>query len=263
MKKLFTLFFLISVFVANAQESFFKSNNNYVAPPLAPFQAPPIVTNGLLLNLDAANPASYSGTGNTWNDISTQNNHATFVGSPTFSSNPASFTFGSNVIATTTKSNIAFAEATFIAWVNPSQTQGSYTGIIFSRSGFGGSTVPATGLDLYTNNSIGYHWADNGSTYNWNSNLFVPNNAWSMIAITISANTATAYLCNVNGIITAVNSVSHAALSGFNFFIACDPSDQSSRAFKGKIATAMIYNTKLTLSDITSTFNLQKSRFGL
>jgi hypothetical protein len=74
---------------------------------------------------------------------------------------------------------------------------------------------------------------------------------------------ATAYLCKSSGITSATNSVSHSALSGLNFFIACDPSDKSTRAFKGKIATAMIYNTELSQTDITSIFEAQKSRFGL
>jgi hypothetical protein len=256
MKNILTLLLLLSAFTSNAQRTLFGSNNNY-AEPATP---PTMVTNGLILNLNAN---SYSGSGTTWTDLSTQNNSATLVGNPVFTSNPASFTFAANVIATTAQNNIALTAATFIAWVNPSQTQGSYTGIIFSRNPYGGSTVPATGLDLYTNNSVGYHWADNGATYNWNSNLNVPNNTWSMIAITISANSATAYLCNANGIVSAINPVAHGALSGLNFFIACDPSDISSRAFKGKIATAIIYNTALSQANITSVFNLQKTSFGL
>jgi hypothetical protein len=256
MKKLFVLVLLISAYNANAQRTMFAGQNNYVAP-VAPAT---LTTSGLILYLNAS---SYSGSGTTWTDLSTQNNTATLVGSPTFSTNPASFTFASNVIATTTQSNISLTTATFIAWVNPSQTQGPYTGVIFSRSPYGGSTIPATGLDLYTNNSVGYHWADNGATYNWNSNLFVPNNAWSMIAITVSANSATAYLCNSNGIATAINSVSHATLSGLRFYIACDPVDQSLRAFKGKIATSMIYNTALSTQNITDIYNLQKATFGL
>ena len=258
MKKLFALLFLLSVFISNAQRTMFGSQNNYVAPVTA-FQGT-VVTGGLILNLNAT---SYSGSGTTWTDLSTQNNSATLVGNPTFSSNPASFTFAANVIATTTQNNISLTTATFIAWINPSQTQGSYTGIIFSRNPYGGSTVPATGMDLYTNNSVGYHWADNGATYNWDSNLYVPNNAWSMIAITVSANSAKAYLCNANGITTAINSVTHATLSGLRFYIACDPADQASRAFKGKIATSMIYNTALSPQNITDIYNLQKSNFGL
>jgi hypothetical protein len=256
MKKLFTILILLTAFISNAQRTLFGGNNNYVAP-VAPATVP---TNNLILYLNAS---SYTGTGTTWNDNSDQNNTGTLLGSPAFTLSPASFIFDANKHATTTKNNISLTTATFIAWVNPSQTQGFYTGIIFSRNPYGASTVPATGLDLYTNNSIGYHWADSGATYNWNSNLFVPNNTWSMIAITISTNSATAYLCNANGIVSAINPVTHGALSGLNFFIACDPSDISSRAFKGKIATAMIYNTALSQSNITSIFNLQKTSFGL
>lgn len=259
MKKLFTILFILHAFFSTAQKGMFIGHNNYVAP-LVP---PTITTSGLILYLDASNPASYSGSGTTWNDLTVQNNTASLVGSPTLSNGPSSFTFGSNIYASTTKTNISLTTATFIAWVNPSQTQGTYTGIIFSRNGFGGSTVPATGLDLYINNSVGYHWADMQSTYNWNSNLLVPNNVWSMIAITVTANLATAYLCNSNGISTATNIVSHSTLNGLNFFIGCDPSDKSSRAFKGKIATTMIYNSALTFSDINSTFNAQKTFFGL
>ncbi len=102
----------------------FASQNNYAAPATPPT----MVTNGLILNLNAN---SYSGSGTTWTDLSTQNNSATLVGNPVFTSNPASFTFAANTIATTTQSNIALTSATFIAWVNPSQTQGSYTGIFF------------------------------------------------------------------------------------------------------------------------------------
>ena len=58
MKKLIVLLFLFAAFISNAQESFFRGNNNYVAPPPPPFQAPAIVSSGLILNLDAANPDS-------------------------------------------------------------------------------------------------------------------------------------------------------------------------------------------------------------
>jgi hypothetical protein len=245
-------FVFACAFHAQAQRVIFGGHNNYVAP-VAP---PTVVTNGLILHLDAA---SYSAPSTTWNDLSPQNNTATLVGSPTYAANPASFTFGPNLNATTIKTNVALSSATFVAWVNPSQTQGQYTGVIFSRN----STVPATGLDLYTSNSVGYHWTDTQSTYNWNSNLLVPNNEWSMIAVTVRSNLATAYLCKSSGITSATNAVSHANLSGLNFFIACDPTDKSTRAFRGKIATALVYNTELSQSDITSIFEAQKSRFGL
>jgi hypothetical protein len=44
-----------------------------------------IVTNGLVLNLDAAKVDSYPGTGTTWRDLSGNNNNGTLVNGPTFS----------------------------------------------------------------------------------------------------------------------------------------------------------------------------------
>jgi hypothetical protein len=44
-----------------------------------------IVTNGLVLNLDAAKLDSYPGTGTTWRDISGNNNNGTLTNGPTFS----------------------------------------------------------------------------------------------------------------------------------------------------------------------------------
>jgi hypothetical protein len=160
MKKLFTILFLLTAFISNAQRTLFGGNNNYVAP-VAP---PVVVTNGLILYLNAS---SYSGAGTTWNDASTQNNTATLVGIPTYTSSPASFTFGPNVIATTTKSNVALTTATFIAWVNSSQTQEDYTSILMSRNGMGSATNYATGMNFASggNNSIGYHWNDDGGTF--------------------------------------------------------------------------------------------------
>ncbi len=57
MKKLINLVIFISAFVSNAQRTMFGSQNNFVAPVI-PFQAPAIDTHGLVLYLDAANPAS-------------------------------------------------------------------------------------------------------------------------------------------------------------------------------------------------------------
>ncbi len=51
--------------------------------------------NDNLLYLDPGNSASYSGSGTTWTDLSGNNNTATLVGSPTFTSAGAGsyFTF--------------------------------------------------------------------------------------------------------------------------------------------------------------------------
>lgn len=215
----------------------FSGQNNYVAPPRAFVNIPTgtnPITSGLILYLDATRSASYGGSGTSWGDISGQAipNNATLVGSPspTFGSGDlingsGSFTFSGTNYASTSKSTISLSAATFIAWVNPSSIQGGLTGIIFNRSGNFGSTTPATGLDFSNNNAIGYHWNDAVSTYTWNSGVSVPINTWSLIALTISSNTATVYLFNANSPSgsSSTNSVSHSTLSGLNFIIDYEP----------------------------------------
>jgi hypothetical protein len=218
---------------------------------------PDMIQDGLVLALNAADKNSYPGSGTTWNDLSGNNNNGTLTNSPTYD-NLGYFTFASNKHVTTSLSNITLSSATFISWVYSTQTQALYTGIIYSRSG----TEPA-GISLYTNNSIGYTWTNTPATYNWNSGLLVPNNAWSMIAISINSTTATAYLCQSSGITTATNVTSHTSLSGLNFYIACDPFSITSRVFIGNIASAQVYNRVLSATEILQNYNAQKSRFNL
>ena len=49
--------------------------------------SPPIVTDGLVLYLDAANTKSYPTTGTTWNDLGGRNTNGTLINGPTFNSN--------------------------------------------------------------------------------------------------------------------------------------------------------------------------------
>lgn len=56
--------------------------------------SPKIVTDGLVLYLDAANPKSYPGTGTAWNDLSGNGNHGSNSGGPTYSAeNKGYFSF--------------------------------------------------------------------------------------------------------------------------------------------------------------------------
>ena len=255
MKKLITILFFFTAFISNAQESFFRGNNNYVAP-----LAPPVttVTTGLILYLDATKSASYGGTGTTWNDISGQSpaGSATLAGNPPFAS--GSFTFGPNMNASTTKTYTISNQLTLIAWVNPSQAQSAFTGVIFRRTDpLGGGT----GIFLSGNN-LHYDW-DN-QHYTWRSGLIVPNDQWSMIVISVKESELTAYLCNASGINSVNRGNGHGSLTSkgaTNFHIGLDP--YPGREFRGKMGTAMVYSVGLSTADITSIFNEQKASFGL
>ena len=269
MKKRFTLSFLLLTFVAQAQVipvGFIKATYNTSFPT-----GNNPVTDNLLLYLDATRRLSYDASGSIWSDIRgvSPANSATLVGSPTFSvsNNVGSFTFAADKYALTSTLISSLSAATFIAWVNPSWTQSNYTGIILSRNGYANATGNACGLIITMENFtnlVSYVWNGTPDTYNWRSpSLTVPNNQWSMIAVSITSTGAAFYVVNSSGTIRATNGNAHSAVSGHQFYVGVDPFDILNRAFKGKIATSMVYSTALIQTNIVDIFNAQKASFGL
>jgi len=88
------------------------------------YTGPNIVTDGLVLHLDAANAKSYPGTGTTWSDLSGNGNGGTLINGPTFDSgNNGSIVFdGVNDYASSNNSlGNGWNEITVSTWVKPSQ----------------------------------------------------------------------------------------------------------------------------------------------
>ena len=232
-----------------------------------------IITDGLILFLDATNSSSYSGSGTTWTDLSGNSNNGTLVNGPVHTASPGYFTYNlaNNRYASTSGTISSLSTATLLYFLYSNQTQADYTNFIMSRNGMGSGTNYATGMNIVSggNNNLGYHWNDNGATYGWDSGLAVPNNAWSMIAVTVSSTAAIGYLCKSSGITTATNTTSHSFVSSppLNFFISQDrgggPGGGGYRNFIGGISQVAIYNTTLTAGEITTNFNNTKSIYGL
>ena len=88
---------------------------------------PRIVSNGLVLALDAADKNSYPGSGITWRDVSGNNNNGTLTNGPTFdSSNGGSIVFdGTNDFVTGSigSINAPFTFSVFGKFNNVSQTR--------------------------------------------------------------------------------------------------------------------------------------------
>ena len=220
------------------------------------FTGAPVVDTSLQLWLDAAQTASYPGSGTTWTDLSGAGRNGTLTNGPTYSNTNGGFIVfdGTNDFVQCSGS-LTVTAATFVCWIRRNGTQGQYDGILFSRG------TNTTGMNFYTSNQLGYHWNDASSTYNWSSGLTVPNLTWCMIAISVTSTAATAYLCQTSGITTATNTVNHSSSVLNDIKIAQD--DAGSRFFNGSIATAMIYNRALTADEITTNFNALRGRYGI
>jgi hypothetical protein len=149
------------------------------------------------------------------------------------------------------------SEATFSVWLKRNGAQSNFAGIMFSR----GTSV--TGLDFYsTTNNLGYHWNDAASSYTFNSGLTTPDGVWCMAVLTVTATTATFYLCQSSGITTATNTVAHASTTLDALVIGRDAA-VSARYMNGSIAEALLYDRALTAAEVQQNFNAKRGRFGI
>jgi hypothetical protein len=218
--------------------------------------SPKIVTNGLVLALDAANTRSYPGTGTAWTDLSRGENNGTLVNGPTFNSaNGGSIVFDGTNDYVQCSGSFTLTSATFVTWIRRNGDQGQYDGVLFSR----GTNV--TGMNFFSSNQLGYVWNDVPATYNWASGLTIPNSVWCMIAVSVTSTSATGYLCQTSGITTSTNTTNHASSVLDSINIARDSG--ASRYFNGNITSTQLYNRALSASEVFQNFNATKTRFGL
>lgn len=219
--------------------------------------SPKIVTDGLVLYLDAANTRSYVSGSTTWNDLSRGGNNGTLINGPTFNSgNGGSIVFDGSNDYVGINNTITVSTVTFVSWIRRNGTQGAYTGILFSRG------IYTSGMSFFSNGTnLGYTWNDSFNTYTWASNLTIPNLEWCMCVLVISPTAATAYLCQQSGITNASNNIPHSGsiLNG----LSVGRDSISGRYFNGRIAQSILYNRALTAAEVLQNYNTTKSRFGL
>ena len=236
-----------------------------------------IVTDGLLMCLDAANIKSYPGTGSTWTDlIDSVNNKPSLAGTVTYSNNSFVFNgvagsyFFDSVISLP---NISAATAlTILCWCKPDSTGpvNSYTGLI----AFGGSTnsTPSDAVLLCLNTTAATWYV--GSAY-WNndynpSNLSVVKDAWNMVGIiarsAATTNNTTLISGNSTGVTTTTgsSSVYTRGLAATQVNLRVGSADSNgARPMKGEIAVVLVYNRELTTDEINQNFNAARGRFGI
>ena len=231
----------------------------------APFQAPAIVQNGLLLNLDAANPASYSGSGTTWNDLSGNNNHGTLAANnsgslPVFQN--GSFYFNGTSSYVSIVSSVIPNSGSFSVSTWAKMSSGRFTEMINTRNA---STV--TGF-LLTSSGSDIRAQINNPSFNQfvfsGTHSTVQDDTWHLITITVDGTTRTmnAYVDNV--FISSNNFTAGSLVGQSNFVIGWDYAwSGGAEYFRGSIATVSVYNYALSNTEVTTNFNATKTRFGL
>lgn len=205
------------------------------------YSAGGIVTSGLILNVDASNPASYSGTGTDWYDLSGNNNTATLVNSPTFSTADGGyFSFnGSNQYASVPfNTNPPSTEFTEMAWVyiNSASVGGGLTSDIF----MGGGSIPFQYFNSYGNNAA--------AVGKW---VFVVGTQSTAPLQQLYVDTSTA------NIVSAATSQTF-GWTGLPWYIGKRFDSVYANA---RIGQAMVYNRALSAAEVLQNYNATKTRF--
>ena len=232
---------------------------------MAPNYGPKIVTNGLVLCLDAANRKSYPGSGTTWKDLSKNGNDGTLVNGVGFSAENNGYMGFDGVDDFVGFTSFNFGnELTVICFVNPLETNNIQT--LFANSAGGLST---NGIRLFMNRflnntrsiTIEVGNGSSGDNTTTTSNNLVLYGVWQHIAFTLSKNTGLGIIYYNGSPITSGNLsvINYNANNPFRLGRFTD----GQFPLHGKVSTYNIYNRALTAAEIRQNYNALKGRYGL
>jgi len=248
---------------------------------------PSIVTNGLILNLDAGNSASYPETGTTWTDLSGQNNHGTLPLSvapgPVWSStNGGIFSFdGVNDYVGVPIINFGTSSVSWSFWIKPNRYVSTYESFIgqglYSVNG-GGMVVGSLRNDIGTKRIVFYITSDPQGV---NSKVLSIDNAytintWMNITVTYNSSTRDLFMY-INGVKQSVTTTVAGNFNNTSIQQSLTPTNTTGRklslgmydesrmigAFSGNISNTQIYFRTLSDTEVLNNFNATKTRFGL
>ena len=234
---------------------------------------PAIVTNGLVLNLDAGFTPSYPTTGTTWYDVSSGGNNGTLTNGPTFNSaNNGSIVFDGvddSVYKSTFPQMNSATNMTISCWCTfaDNGSPGRYLWSIGQDAGgsAGGLALVAYGFGVAGGaNKLLFELGSAAGRVIYTGTL--QQNVWYNFTVTADG-TNTKIYANGNLDNTASQGsgaiTSSAGLSVGSYLSNGTPPSPSLFFHNGKISIFSVYNRALTAAEILQNYNSTKGRFGL
>jgi len=219
-----------------------------------------IVTDGLVLNLDAGWYNSYPGSGTVWTDLSSAGNNGALINGPAFQSNGQGSLYFDNTddyvrVNESVSVDITSNQISFGAWVYPTVSN-KYQHILVK--GVGESRQ--YGMWLSVNGTSQIFRNLNGVVGQTNVTISTPwvVNQWNHIYLVYNGSTIKIYL-NGSEVFTE-NATGNIVHTNSDVNLGGEPSQPF--FLNGNIGSAQIYNIALTPNQILQNYNTQKYRFG-
>jgi hypothetical protein len=235
--------------------------------------SPKIVTDGLVLYLDAANIKSYPGSGTTWIDLSRSGNNGTLTNGPTFNSGN-----GGSIVFDGTNDFVEFGDVldlgtnslTVNQWVNLSSI--SIQTFLSKARAAGQNYRYSTGTAGPSNDRLAAFIQGNGGSdiQPYGSTTLIIN-TWFMATYVFTRSSSISIYYNGvpetltgNATISQWNGLNFQSINPFR--IGCYTASNNITPISltnGRIGTTQVYFRALTAAEIQQNYNATKTRFGL
>jgi hypothetical protein len=219
-----------------------------------------IVTDGLVLALDAADRNSYISGSLVWNDVSGNGYTSSLTNGPIYNnSNGGVILFDGvddSVTTTLITSDLGLTSsngATISSWMKL-KVQSTYKGITGFIFGFNGVNF---GIDIENNNNIRV-WKSE-TAYTTPVNILAYDSIWALYTV-VSSNSSFQLYINNNLLHTNVAATGNINSRANGFLKLMNSWDGT---ISGSLANVDIYNRALNSTEVLQNYNAQKSRFGL
>jgi len=215
---------------------------------------PTIVSSGLVVAYDPANPKCYPGSGVTFYDLSGNNNHGTLTNGPTISNNLAKYTVfdGSNdYIVSANNTGIAVTSPrTIMAWA----WMGNVASSVIARIGASADNQ-AYEMQVWSSKLIMHRYA--GAPSHVESTSSVKLNRWYHFAISYDGSNVKFY---IDG---AYDGVSSLSLNTANApLYVGSPVWGGNGHMNGNVSQTLLYNRELSATEINQNYNATKGRYA-
>jgi hypothetical protein len=222
---------------------------------MAYHHGPRLVTDSLLLALDAANARSYTFGGTTWADLSGNDNSGSLINGPAYNNTNIGSLYFNGINSYVNAKNTTTLDFTLECWINTTTSSllGLGSPLIWALT----SSIANSFTLSISNNKASFITA-NPITPITGSSIITTGN-WVHVVATRSGNTGTKSLY-VNGILEASGSDNTNILNAYPSITI--GGDGINSFYNGNIANAKIYSRVLSADEVLQNYNALYPRFA-
>lgn len=231
--------------------------------------SPNIVTDGLVICLDAADKNSYPGSGTTWTDLSSGGNDGTLTSGPTFNSDSGgSITFDGSNDHVSISSGIGMvnnSSHTGCAWIRMPNVSETERRMFFESADDSTNYSLSLGWRNDSNQNIFQTWTndpENSATAYADSTTNPVADTWYYVCERTDS-TANTIAIFVNGIREATSTSATFTIDGFDSMEIGTYRSANGRWMQGNISNVTLYNRALSDAEVLQNFEAHRRRFGI